>query len=178
MLSVACARSNTTFTTKSRSPRRWCHAVRTCPWTSRRYPNPSALAGKTSYNVRVPRTVSRPLTRAFTVGRPRVVVGSPPSMIASCGVTTRLSDARPGAELAGHCTLDPIQPRRGDPGAPARGRRAPPRQSTPDRELVSCAGDLQETASSALTSCILCSAHTERIVSDKDPVGGRRCSVA
>ena len=126
----------------------------------------------------VPRTVSQPLIRAFTVGRPRVMVGSPPSMIASCGLTTRLSDARPGAELAGTATSIRYSQGRGDPGAPARGRRAPPRQSTPDGELVSCAGDPQETASSALTSCILCSDSTERIVSDKDPVGGQRCSAA
>jgi hypothetical protein len=77
-----------------------------------------------------------PLIRAFTVGRSRVMVGSPPSMIGSCGVTTRLSDARAGAELAGTARSIRYSQGRGDPGAPARGRRAPPRQSTPDGELL------------------------------------------
>src|SRR3954451_4577116 len=53
-------------------------------------------------------------------------------MIARCGLATRLSDARPRAELAG--SVRPLRRDQGrrDPHTAARGRRAAAQQSSPD----------------------------------------------
>ena len=67
---------------------------------------------------------------------PAVMVRSPTSMIARCGLPTRLPAARPRAELAG--TTRPIRRSQGrrDPGAPSRGRRTASTQPTPDADLA------------------------------------------
>ena len=83
----------------------------------------------------VPRTGSRGLISAFAAGRPRGHSPSPRSIIPRCGLPTRLSAARPRAELP-----DPARPlrrsqRRRDPGAPSRGRSAAPTQPTPHPDV-------------------------------------------
>jgi hypothetical protein len=57
---------------------------------------------------------------------PRLQPAGPGSMIARCGPTTQLPNARPSAELAG--AARPILRNQGhrDPRAPSRARRAPP----------------------------------------------------
>ena len=59
-----------------------------------------------------------------------------PSMIARCGLRTRLPDARSRAELAG--AARPLRRRQGrrDPGAASRGRGAAPHQPPPDADLA------------------------------------------
>ena len=57
-------------------------------------------------------------------------------MIASCGLPTRVPDARSRAELAG--AARPLRRRQGrrDPDAASRGRRAAPHQPPPDADLA------------------------------------------
>jgi len=77
----------------------------------------------------VPRTVSRLLISTFPAGRPEHQGPDLPSMIASCGLPTRVPDARSRLELAG--AARPLQHRQGrrDPDAATRARRAAPHQS-------------------------------------------------
>src|SRR3954452_18644864 len=56
-------------------------------------------------------------------------------MLARCGLPTRLSAARPRTELAGAARSIRCSQGRRDPGAPTRGRRAPPTQSSPGLDL-------------------------------------------
>ena len=72
-------------------------------------------SGRGRRRVWVPRTVSRSLISAFTAGRPHHHRPDQPSMIARCGLRTRLPDARSRAELAG--AARPLRRR--------QGRRAP-----------------------------------------------------
>ena len=85
----------------------------------------------------VPRTVSWRLTSAFA-NQPtsRSWSAAPRSMIACCGLPTRLSAARPRAELAGATRPIRRSQRCRDPGAPSRGCGAASTQPTPDADLA------------------------------------------
>jgi hypothetical protein len=85
----------------------------------------------------VPRTVSRPLISAFMPAEDlTTTVQRQSSMIARCGLRTRLLDSRSPAELAGA----PRPLRRGegrrDPDATTRGRGTAPQQRPADTDLA------------------------------------------
>jgi hypothetical protein len=57
-------------------------------------------------------------------------------MIASCGLPTHVLDARPRAELAGAARPLRCKEGRRDPGAASRGRRAAPKQPSPENVVA------------------------------------------
>jgi hypothetical protein len=110
----------------------------------------------------VPRTQSRRLISTFVASRPRGHCPHARSMLARCGLPTRLSAARPRTELAGAARALRSSKGRRDPGAPTRGRRAPPTQSSPGLDLGRPRGPhgAEQTAAHAAAPATLVSPRT------------------